>query len=58
MCIKNRWLFIDMIPILNENGILAERFQKPDHHIKPSDELGEYLSDRLDDIIVEKPVYT
>jgi hypothetical protein len=54
MCIKNRWAFIDMMPILNENGILAERFQKPclDHHIKPLYELSKYLSDRLNDIIL------
>ena len=60
MCIKNRWAFIDMMPILNENGILAERFQKPhlDHHIKPLYELAKYLSDRLNDIILDKPVYT
>ena len=60
MCIKNRWAFIDMMPILNENGILAERFQKPhlDHHIKPLYELAKYLSDQLNDIILDKPVYT
>jgi len=54
ICIKNRWGFIDMMPILTENGILAERFQYPhiDHHVKPSDELGKYLSDRLNDIIL------
>lgn len=58
MCIKNRWEFIDMMPILNENGILAERFQYPhlDHHIKPSDELGKYLSDRLNDIVLGRAV--
>ena len=60
MCIKNRWAFIDMMPILNENGILVERFQYPklDHHIKPSDELGKYLSDRLNDIILGGAVYS
>jgi len=60
MCIKNRWAFIDMMPILNENGILAERFQKPDldHHVKYSDELGKYLSYRLNNIILDKSVYT
>jgi hypothetical protein len=54
MCIKNRWAFIDMMPILNENGILAERFQYPhiDHHVRPSYELGKYLSDRFNDIIL------
>jgi hypothetical protein len=60
MCIKNRWGFIDMIPILNENGILANRFQYEhlDHHVKPSDELGKYLSDRLNDIILGKAMYS
>jgi len=54
MCIVNGWIFIDMMPILNDNGLLAERFQYEhlDHHIKPSEELGKYLSDRLNDIIL------
>ena len=60
MCIKNRWAFIDMMPILTENGILANRFQYEhlDHHVKPSDELGRYLSNRLNAIILGKAVCT
>jgi len=49
MCVTNGWKFIDMMPIVSHDGLLASQFQptRLDHHLVPSVELSRYLIKNL-----------